>query len=79
MKEVKIIWKDAKSYANEWVSIEEAERLKLAEVETKGYLINDTGESVIIAQSFNGNEGHNFIVIPKGAVISVIIEEENKA
>ena len=75
-RKVHVTWHDACSFANEWVALEAIERMHLQECETRGFLVEQTEDSVRIAQSRHaGGEYHNIFVIPRHSVVSIEYED----
>lgn len=75
MREVKVIWEDAKSYANEWVDKETASQFEPELVGTRGYVVYESRKKIIISQSSTQANGcHNCMVIPRGCVKKIIKE-----
>ena len=73
MREVKIVWLDSGSFTNQWMEFEKATKLPMEPVETKGFLVAETPDRLIIAQtrSQDALEVYNVMVIPKVCVVEV--------
>ena len=67
--EVRIMWRDSKSYGNGWLSLEEIQELPVKDYKTLGMLVYETDQDYYVAQSEGDIHYYNIFVIPKGAVI----------
>jgi len=69
-KLVKIVWKDAKTWANAWMDDEEIGELVLPEYVTYGIVIKENDKSIFVAQSI-GDECRNIMGILKGCISDI--------
>ena len=70
-KLVEVTWLDATSFSNEWLDLEEVKRLQPDSYTTGGYLVDQTDDMVIMAQSKGKVGFYNIFEIPRGSVISI--------
>jgi hypothetical protein len=67
MKQVRITWMDAKS-TDGWTYMHELE-MKLAEITTVGFLVEETKDLICVASSVCGdNQFNGIIFIPKSSI-----------
>ena len=71
LKKVEVTWLDATSFSNEWLDIEEIKKLDPDEYTTVAILIDQTDDTVILAQSHGKGRFYNIFEIPKGSVKSL--------
>jgi len=67
-QKVEIIWRDATSFSNEWMDIEEIKLLDPDIYTTVGILIDQTEDMLIVAQSQGKTRFYNIFEIPQGSV-----------
>lgn len=71
-RRVVVCWLDAKSFANEWLTLEEIQFFRPETCETRGFLCQETDEAVFIAQTRGEEYGyHNVFSIPRGCILSI--------
>lgn len=77
-KEVTVIWRDAKSFTNEWLCQEEINTFNTELCQTRGWLMSQNDTDIAIAQNISALGGHNIMLIPKGCVEEVYDADNQK-
>ena len=85
MKLVEIVWVDAVNYGDKYTA-EEAAKMKLSEVHTVGYLLEETDEYVKMCGDHFSHVSDRDVeqfasvsLIPKGCVKSIRVVEDDRA
>ena len=68
MKLVRVEWADATSFSNEWLDFEEIAKLHPDGYFSVGFLIEETEDVVVLAQSKAKVGYYNIFKIPRGCV-----------
>jgi hypothetical protein len=74
-KLVKIVWKDAKTWSNDWMDEEDRSILVLPEYTTYGIVIKEDVDSLFVAQTV-GDECRNIIGIHRGSITDVKVYDD---
>ena len=71
-KEAKVTWIDTTSYNGEWMDVSRLVDFEPEKCHTKGWLVKETSEVVMVAQSISEISGvYNVMVIPKGCITTI--------
>ena len=68
LKEVKVIWVDAKSYNGEWLDLERISEFEPEVCNTKGWVVYENKDILMVAQSISECGAYNIMLIPKGCI-----------
>ena len=76
--EIKVLWRDIKSYNGEWCGELDIATFNAVLCRTKGWIVHVTEALLMIAQTVSEFGAYNIMVIPKGCVVEIKEDDSSK-